>query len=87
MLPLVLVPQLVSSLSLYPQLTHVYCLQLKAALVSLLQQAGAEKPRRCRFFRGQMQTIISRSLTDLDIAPVPSRRCFTLISACVHCLP
>ncbi|KAL3150707.1 TGF-beta-activated kinase 1 and MAP3K7-binding protein 2 [Trebouxia sp. C0010 RCD-2024] len=54
--------------------------QLKAALINLLQQAGAEKPRRCRFFRGQMQTIISRSLTDLDIAPVPSRRCFTLIS-------
>ncbi|DBB12647.1 TPA: TGF-beta-activated kinase 1 and MAP3K7-binding protein 2 [Trebouxia sp. C0006] len=54
--------------------------QLKAALLELLQQAGAEKPRQCRFFRGQMQTIISRSLTDLDIAPVPSRRCFTLIS-------
>ncbi len=59
---------------------HLCCFQLKAALLELLQQAGAEKPRQCRFFRGQMQTIISRSLTDLDIAPVPSRRCFTLIS-------
>ena len=60
--------------------------QLKAALVELLEQAGAEKPRKCRFFRGQMQTIISRSLTDLDIAPVPSRRCFTLIGMCTTVL-
>ena len=55
-------------------------MQLKAALTGLLEQPGAEAPRQCRFFRGQMQTIISRSLQDLDIAPVPSRRCFTLIS-------
>lgn len=61
-------------------ITPMCCFQLKAALLELLQQAGAEKPRQCRFFRGQMQTIISRSLQDLDIAPVPSRRCFTLIS-------
>ena len=29
-----------------------------------------------------MQTIISRALTDLDIKPVPSRRCFALIGEC-----
>lgn len=40
---------------------------------------GAMKPQTVRFFRGQMQTIISRALADLDIKPVPSRRCFTLI--------
>ena len=60
-------------------------LQLKAALVELLEQPGAQILRQCRFFRGQMQTIISRSLQDLDIAPVPSRRCFSLISE-LHCL-
>lgn len=68
-----------------------FSLQLKEALSGLLQQADAEAPKQCRFFRGQMQTIISRSLQDLDIAPVPSRRCFALISkpnpcsvACQH---
>lgn len=37
------------------------------------------KPQRVRFFRGQMQTIITKALTDLDIKAVPSRRCFALI--------
>ena len=56
-------------------------LQLKAALVEIMDQPGAERPERVRYFRGQMQTIITRALIDLDIKPVPSRRCFTLISA------
>lgn len=54
-------------------------LQLKQALAEILSQQGAVTPQRVRFFRGQMQTIISRALTDLDIKPVPSRRCFALI--------
>jgi len=49
------------------------------ALVEVLDQEGASPPKSVRFFRGQMQTIISRALTDLEIKPVPSRRCFTLI--------
>ena len=56
-------------------------LQLKQALADILSQQGAQTPQRVRFFRGQMQTIISRALTDLDIKPVPSRRCFALIGA------
>jgi len=52
--------------------------ELKAALKELLSQPGAVRPSRVLFFRGQMQTIISRALEDLDIKPVPSRRCFTL---------
>ena len=55
--------------------------QLKAALAEILDQPGAVKPERVRFFRGQMQTIITRAVTDLGMKPVPSRRCFTLISA------
>jgi len=55
-------------------------LQLKRALEEVLAQQGAVRPEKVRFFRGQMQTIISRALTELGIAPVPSRRCFTLIS-------
>ena len=55
--------------------------QLRLALAEILEQPGAVKPERCRFFRGQMQTIISRALTELDIKPVPSRRCFALMGA------
>ncbi len=54
-------------------------LQLKAALQEIIEAEGAVKPQTVRFFRGQMQTIISRALADLDIKPVPSRRCFSLI--------
>ena len=62
-----------------------WCLQLKAALADIISQEGAQAPQRVRFFRGQMQTIISRALTDLDIKPVPSRRCFALIGEpCRH---
>jgi hypothetical protein len=44
----------------------------------VLAQPGAVKPEKARFFRAQMQTIITRALGELDIAPVPSRRCFAL---------
>ncbi|KAK9813581.1 hypothetical protein WJX73_008462 [Symbiochloris irregularis] len=53
--------------------------QLKATLGELLAQPGAKKPDRVRFFRNQMQTIISRALSELEIKPVPSRRCFHLL--------
>lgn len=62
-----------------PCLIVVCLLQLKQALADIISQQGAQAPQRVRFFRGQMQTIISRALTDLDIKPVPSRRCFALI--------
>ena len=60
-------------------------LQLKNAISELIGQPGAQKPERIKFFRGQMQTIISRAVTDLQIKPVPSRRCFTLLSELVEC--
>ena len=40
---------------------------------------GAKKPERARFFRGQMQTIITKAFTDCNIKALPSRRCFTLM--------
>lgn len=52
--------------------------QLKKAMSEILAQEGAVKPDKCRFFRGQMQTIITTALTELEIQPIPSRRCFTL---------
>uniref|UniRef100_A0A061R087 Rna binding protein n=1 Tax=Tetraselmis sp. GSL018 TaxID=582737 RepID=A0A061R087_9CHLO len=54
--------------------------ELKRAISRVLEVEGAERPRKVRYFRGQMQTIISRALNDLDVKIVPSRRCFTLIS-------
>lgn len=46
----------------------------------MLTRPGAVKPDKVRFFRGQMQTIITKALGELDIKAVPSRRCFTLMS-------
>jgi len=57
------------------------CSQLRLALMEILEQPGAVKPEHVCFFRGQMQTIISRALTELQIKPLPSRRCFALIGA------
>jgi hypothetical protein len=52
--------------------------QLKRALEEVLAQPGAVRPEKIRYFRGQMQTIITRALMDLGVAAVPSRRCFAL---------
>ena len=65
---------------LIPDVEYV-ALQLKASLSEILAQPGARKPDRVKFFRNQMQTIISRALTELEIKPVPSRRCFSLLGA------
>eukprot|EP00887_Chlorella_sp_A99_P007562 scaffold28.g7562.t1 len=53
--------------------------ELRHALEEVLAAPGAERPQKVRFFRGQMQTIISRALGDLGLAAVPSRRCFALL--------
>lgn len=34
-----------------------------------------EKPRRFKFFRAQMQTIITRACNEVDVEPLASRRC------------
>lgn len=53
--------------------------ELKSVVKQILSVPGAVKPSKVLFFRGQMQTIISRAMDDLDIKPVPSRRCFALM--------
>eukprot|EP00210_Caulerpa_lentillifera_P002491 g2388.t1 len=52
--------------------------ELKKCIEELLSKDGATPPKRVRYFRGQMRTIITRALDDLDIVVVPSRRCFVL---------
>jgi hypothetical protein len=56
--------------------------QLRKALEAVFSQPGAVLPTKARFFRGAMTTIISRALTDLNIKPLPSRRCFSIMSEC-----
>jgi hypothetical protein len=53
---------------------------LRSALQKFFTSYPINRPVQCRFFRGQMQTIIARALTDLDIKPIPSQRCFTLFN-------
>ncbi|KAJ7298607.1 hypothetical protein O6H91_Y530700 [Diphasiastrum complanatum] len=47
---------------------------LKEGLLSIINSLGVPKPEKVRFFRSQMQTIISKACADLDIQAVPSQR-------------
>lgn len=60
--------------------SKINSVELRKALESVLAQPGAVAPQKARFFRGQMQTIISKALNDLGIKPLPSRRCFSIMS-------
>lgn len=64
---------------LFPN-TKINSVSLKSALVTLLENHKFKNPTCCRFFRGQVTTIISRALLDLNIKPIPSRRCYTLVN-------
>lgn len=63
----------------------IHAVQLRKTIERLLAQAGAERPEKAKFFRGQMQTIISKALQETGIKPVPSRRCFTVICELGRC--
>ncbi|KAL2330774.1 hypothetical protein Fmac_018355 [Flemingia macrophylla] len=52
---------------------------LKDAIVAVSDQLGVPLPRNIRFFRSQMQTIITNACNELRIRPVPSKRCVSLI--------
>eukprot|EP00898_Chlorokybus_atmophyticus_P003540 jgi/Chlat1/4187/Chrsp27S04284 len=52
---------------------------LRDALQAVLDRPGVARPTKIRYFRSQMQTIISKALAELGIQAVPSRRCATLV--------
>lgn len=52
---------------------------LKDAVVSVCDDLGLPLPKKIRFFRSQMQTIITRACNELGIKPVPSKRCLSLL--------
>ena len=54
-------------------------LQLKRALERVLARPDVPPPSKVRYFRAQMQTIISRACAEASLKAVPSRRCNTLM--------
>ncbi|KAI3445033.1 hypothetical protein Pfo_001698 [Paulownia fortunei] len=52
---------------------------LKNAIVSICDELGLPLPEKIRFFRSQMQTIITRACNELGIKPIPSKRCLSLV--------
>ncbi|KAK1288142.1 hypothetical protein QJS10_CPB19g00781 [Acorus calamus] len=52
---------------------------LREAIVSIVDALGVPLPEKIRFFRSQMQTIITRACAELSIQPVPSKRCVSLL--------
>lgn len=59
---------------------QINTVNLGKSLEKFLKTNGAKRPTSCRFFRGKMYTIISQALSNLEISPLPSRRCFSLLS-------
>ncbi|KAL3719147.1 hypothetical protein ACJRO7_004147 [Eucalyptus globulus] len=52
---------------------------LKDAIVSISDELGVPLPEKIRYFRSQMQTIITKSCKELGIKPIPSKRCVSLL--------
>ncbi|KAL0397579.1 UNVERIFIED_CONTAM: protein TAB2, chloroplastic [Sesamum calycinum] len=52
---------------------------LKNAIVSICDELGVPLPEKIRFFRSQMQTIITRACNELGVKPIPSKRCLSLL--------
>lgn len=51
---------------------------LKDSIASICDELGVPLPDKVRFFRSQMQTIITRACSELGIKPIPSKRCLSL---------
>jgi len=53
---------------------------LEKVLKKLLSTKGVLYPNSCLYFRSQIENIISRALSRLNITAIPSRRCYGLTS-------
>jgi hypothetical protein len=58
---------------------RINSVELARALERVMEERN-ERPKRFKFFRAQMQTIITRACNEVDIAPLASRRCQTLVT-------
>ncbi|PRQ54693.1 protein TAB2 homolog, chloroplastic [Rosa rugosa] len=52
---------------------------LKEAIVAISDELGVPLPEKIRYFRSQMQTIITKACNELGIKPIPSKRCLSLL--------
>lgn len=52
---------------------------LKNAIESISDELDVPLPEKIRFFRSQMQTIVTKACKELGIKPIPSKRCLSLI--------
>ncbi|CAA7404157.1 unnamed protein product [Spirodela intermedia] len=52
---------------------------LKEAILTISDTLGVPLPEKIRFFRSQMQTIITRACNELCVKPIPSKRCVSLV--------
>lgn len=52
---------------------------LKEAIAAIAAEIGVPLPEKIRFFRAQMQTIITKACNELGIKSVPSKRCISLM--------
>ncbi|XP_052191830.1 protein TAB2 homolog, chloroplastic [Diospyros lotus] len=72
-----------SSLSLqytkYFPNTVINSITLKETIASICDELGVPLPDKVRFFRSQMQTIITKACKELGIKPIPSKRCLSLL--------
>ncbi|XP_074308422.1 protein TAB2 homolog, chloroplastic [Silene latifolia] len=52
---------------------------LKNAIAAICDELGLPLPQKIRFFRSQLQTIITKACKELNIKPIPSKRCLSLL--------
>ncbi|XP_047340780.1 protein TAB2 homolog, chloroplastic [Impatiens glandulifera] len=52
---------------------------LRDAIASISDELGLPLPEKIRFFRSQMQTIITKACNELSIKYIPSKRCLSLL--------
>eukprot|EP00976_Prorocentrum_cordatum_P103401 1193449-Prorocentrum_minimum.AAC.7 len=57
--------------------------QLRNAIERILAMDGVNPPQKIRFFRAQMQTIITKATAEFPFKTIASRRCITLMKACL----
>eukprot|EP00250_Pteridium_aquilinum_P030579 c4163_g1_i1 orf=330-1523(+) len=62
----------------YPN-NAINSITLKSTVLYIMNTLKLPKPQKLRYFRYQMETVISKVCNELDIQSVPSRRCVSLM--------
>lgn len=62
----------------YPN-NAINSISLKSTILHIMSTLKLPKPQKIRYFRTQMQMVISKVCNELDVQAVPSRRCASLM--------